>query len=90
MNTYRTAEYSDRSPYRRKVDTQDRMDHLKKVVEQYGYQPRINRYAILLRGLDMLDQECAEATHQEVKALLKDLFGGFDPTKALDNLTIRA
>ena len=59
-------------------------------MEHYGYQPRINRYAILLRGLDMLDQECAEATHQEVKAQLKDLFEGFDPTKAMDTLKIRA
>ena len=90
MNTYRTSEYTDRSPFRRKVDTQDRMDHLKKVVEQYGYQPRINRYAILLHGLDHLDLECYEATYQEVKAQLKDLFGCFDPMKALNNLTIRA
>lgn len=90
MNTIRTGEYADRSPYRRKVDTVDRMDHLRKCVEHYGYQPRINRYAILLHGLDHLDLECYEATYQEVKAQLKDLFGGFDPMKALNNLTIRA
>lgn len=90
MNTYRTAEYSDRSPYRRKIDTQDRMDHLRRATDSYGYKPRINRMAILLRGLDHLEYECSEATHSEVKAQLKDLFGGLDPMKALDNLTIRA
>lgn len=86
MNTLRTSEYSDRSPYRRKIDTMDRLMHF---VSKCSRQ-RINRQAIMEYGLRILDAECSEATHQEVKTTLRNLFAGFDPKQQVNNLTIRA
>lgn len=86
MNTYRTSEYSDRSAFRRRVETEDRRFHL----ELHGNKSRLPRMAILLRGLEIIEDECKEATHKEVKDTLRALFGSFDPMAEVNRLTIRA
>ena len=85
MNTLRTSEYSDRSPYRRKIDTMDRLMHF---VSKCSRQ-RINRQAIMEQGLRMLDRECEEATHNEVRETLRAMFSGFDPLAEVNKLSIR-
>lgn len=89
MNALRTSEYSDRSPYRRRVDTVYSLDHLRFRAERYGERSRLPRKAILLYGLDVIDAECNEDTHHEVKQTLRALFGSFDPLAEVNKLSIR-
>lgn len=79
MNTLRTSEYSDRSPYRRRVDTVDRLDHMRRKADR-GERSRLPRKAILLYGLDVIEVECKEATSREVRQQLRELFSGFNPS----------
>jgi len=63
----------DRSPYRRRIDTEDRLDHYRQV----GITSRLPRLTILCEGLWRLDAECTEDTAMEVKENLRVLFQGF-------------
>ncbi len=58
-----------RNPYRRKVDTEDRLDWFRK----YG-KSRLPRMAILCAGLEVLDRDCKVAAHDEVWESLRRVF----------------
>lgn len=81
MNTYRTSNYSDRTCFRRRVDTEDRLEHLRHREEYHGHRSRLPRKAILIEGMDMLNAECNEQSSANVKRVLSDLFKGFGPTQ---------
>lgn len=85
MNTYRTDQYSDRSVYRRRIDTEDRLDHYR----EKGVKSRLPRLTILSEGMWLLEAACKEATHTEVRDQLRSLFECFGPNPA-DHLTIRS
>lgn len=79
MNTYRTEGYTDRSAFRRRVDTVDRLEHLRHREEYHNERSRLPRKAILINGLDLIDRDCNEETREEVRNKLRELFAGFDP-----------
>ena len=69
-----TARWSEcgsepRNPYRRKIDTEDRLDWFRK----YGTS-RLPRMAILCAGLEVLDRDCKVAAHEEVWQTLRRVF----------------
>jgi hypothetical protein len=101
MNTYRTDQYSDRSVFRRRIDTEDRPvfrpkclppPHHRGPTDHYrekGVKSRLPRLTILSEGMWLLEAACKEATHTEVRDQLRSLFECFGPNPA-DHLTIRS
>ena len=85
MNTYRTDSYSERSVYRRRIDTDDRLYHYR----EKGVKSRLPRLTILSEGMWLLEAACKEATHVEVRDQLRSLFECFGPNPA-SHLTIRS
>jgi len=73
-----------RSPYRRKIDTEDRLDWLRRMQTT-----RLPRMTILCYGLNVLESECQQRTHSEIWDSLRAVFG--TPVADLERITdIRA
>jgi len=59
-----------RNPYRRKIDTEDRLDWFRST----NATSRLPRMAILCAGLEVLDRDCKVAAHDEVWESLRRVF----------------